>query len=131
MKNFIRYWFARFMWRLQCRKLHLCRKLGINLGYCGGRRVDWIPMICEECGWRGPLRWCYHTYGDDGSGEDVEPVDECPHCFREDLVDYELYNATTLSFFTRRYHLNRPDRALSRGICFLLRVFVPSCLRNG
>ena len=44
------------------------------------RTLAWDPVCCEECGWRGALRWAFHTYQDDGSGEDVEARDECPEC---------------------------------------------------
>lgn len=49
----------------------------------GGRHVDSNPVICERCLWAGMVRWTYHTYQDDGTGEDVEPVDECPRCGKE------------------------------------------------
>lgn len=44
-----------------------------------GRRDSPEPVRCE-CGWAGMRRWTIHTYQDDGSGEDVEPSDECPRC---------------------------------------------------
>jgi hypothetical protein len=51
--------------------------------FAWGRRECPEPVVCEECGWAGPRRWVFHAYQDDGSGEDVEPVDECPNCGRE------------------------------------------------
>lgn len=47
-----------------------------------GRHESPEPIKCE-CGWAGPVRWLVHTYGDDGSGEEVELVDECPRCGSE------------------------------------------------
>lgn len=67
--NFLRYLFACFMWRLQCWGL-------LNRRVCG-RLVDWAPVSCG-CGWRGPVRWLYHTYH--GYLDDWEPVSECPEC---------------------------------------------------
>lgn len=49
----------------------------------GGRHVDPDPIWCRRCLWAGPRRWAFHTYQDDGSGEDVEPVDLCPRCGAE------------------------------------------------
>jgi len=48
-----------------------------------GRHDSPEPVLCEECGWGGPRRWAVHTYQDDGTGEDVEPVDQCRRCQRE------------------------------------------------
>lgn len=48
-----------------------------------GRHNQPDPVICPRCLWAGPVRWLVHTYGDDGSGMDVEPVDECPRCGKE------------------------------------------------
>ena len=45
-----------------------------------GRRESPEPVRCEMCGWAGMRRWAIHGYQDDGSGQDVEPVDECPRC---------------------------------------------------
>lgn len=47
------------------------------------RDTAWDLVVCDECGWRGPLRWATHGYRDDGTGEDVEPFDECPRCGQE------------------------------------------------
>lgn len=51
-------------------------------GRGGGRHSDPDAIRCEF-GWGGMRRWAVHTYGDDGTGEDVEPVDECPDCGEE------------------------------------------------
>lgn len=45
-----------------------------------GRHDDPTPVWCARCGWAGPRRWLVHDYQSDGSGMDVEPVDECPKC---------------------------------------------------
>jgi len=70
--------FAHLAWRFQCAWRRQCRRLRIQT--VGGRHVDWQPAICPRCLWAGPTCWSVHTYGDDGSGEDVVPVDECPRC---------------------------------------------------
>jgi hypothetical protein len=75
--NRLRWWLAKFLWARQLR-----------LGWDGGRHVDWTPAECLECGWRGPVRWLRHDYQDDGTGEDVEPVDECPKCGNENVKEY-------------------------------------------
>lgn len=84
--NFLRYHLARFMWWVQCfRRWHILYHL-CHWPYHGGRHFDWMPCRCEDCGWRGPLRWTFHTYracGDD----DTEPSDECPVCFSEVVTD--------------------------------------------
>jgi hypothetical protein len=46
----------------------------------GGRHISLDPICCPRCLWSGPYRWLCHRYQDDGSGEDVEPSDECPRC---------------------------------------------------
>lgn len=48
----------------------------------GGRRYDWWPVRCHECGLVMRTKDAYHGYQDDGMG-DVEPVDECPRCGTE------------------------------------------------
>lgn len=45
-----------------------------------GRRGDMTIVACERCGWSGMVKETVHGYGDDGTGEDVVPVDECPEC---------------------------------------------------
>jgi hypothetical protein len=45
-----------------------------------GRRESPEAIRCEMCGWAGMRRWAIHGYQDDGSGQDVEPADECPRC---------------------------------------------------
>jgi len=54
------------------------------------RYDDTTPVYCEDCGWKGQVRDCVHTYrGIPGTGGDVEPVDECPKCGSENLIDIE------------------------------------------
>ena len=77
----VRLWFAYVMWWWQ-----LCRFGGLRRRRVGGRRVDWLPVVCDECDWGGPLRWAVHGYEDDGSGEDVVARDECPLCGNEVYV---------------------------------------------
>lgn len=87
--NTLRKLIASLMWRLQCCdfvRRHVFR--WGNLG--GGRHVDWQPLRCLECGWIGPTRWAFHTYEDDGSGEDVCAVDECPKCGSKDLCELSV-----------------------------------------
>jgi hypothetical protein len=54
----------------------------INRPWWGGngRHSDMDPDVCPDCGrvWR--VRDLVHTYADDGTGEDVVGVDECPDC---------------------------------------------------
>lgn len=69
----IPYWAARYLITCIVYKSAL-----IEPGY--GRRTSLEPYCCERCLWSGPVRWLVHSYQDDGSGEDVEPVDECPRC---------------------------------------------------
>lgn len=69
MANWLRLLLARVLWAWQAKH-----------GGGGGRHTDWAPARCSECGWAGPTRWLVHDYQDDGSGEDVEPVDYCPGC---------------------------------------------------
>jgi hypothetical protein len=45
-----------------------------------GRHDDLTPVWCPLCLWAGPRRRLVHAYRDDGTGMDVEPVDECPRC---------------------------------------------------
>ena len=47
-----------------------------------GRRESPEPVRCS-CGWAGMRKWTNHEYHDDGSGQDVEPCDECPRCGAE------------------------------------------------
>jgi len=55
-----------------------------------GRREDTTPVVCERCGWKGTVKDSVHTYHDDGTGEDVEPTDECPNCGSDNLTETEL-----------------------------------------
>ncbi len=54
----------------------------IPCAFMWGRHESPEPLFCG-CGWAGPRRWATHGYQDDGSGEDVEPCDECPRCGAE------------------------------------------------
>ena len=56
---------------------------GCWVPYMYGRYDDPAPIVCERCLWAGPRRWAVHAYHDDGTAEDVEPVDECPRCGAE------------------------------------------------
>ena len=51
------------------------------------RNDDTTPVICNRCGWKGQIKDMVHTYQDDGTGEDVEAVDECPTCGTDDVVE--------------------------------------------
>jgi len=42
---------------------------------------------CEDCGWRGQVKECVHTYRGITSTEDVEAVDECPKCGSKNLIE--------------------------------------------
>ena len=55
---------------------------GQRPAFMWGRGESPKPVICA-CGWAGPRRWAVHGYVDDGSGEEVEPADECPRCGAE------------------------------------------------
>ena len=54
------------------------------------RDNDQTLLDCEDCGWRGQVADCIHTYqvyrakrGD----ADVEPVDTCPKCGSKNLIE--------------------------------------------
>ena len=47
-----------------------------------GRHTDLDPLACT-CGWVGSIKSLCHGYEDDGTGEDVTPVDNCPQCYAE------------------------------------------------
>lgn len=51
------------------------------------RYDDPTPVQCSKCGWKGKIKDMFHTYRDDGSGEDVEAVDECPVCGTDDVEE--------------------------------------------
>ncbi len=40
---------------------------------------------CLDCGWEGLGKDCNHDYQDDGTGEDVEPVELCLACDSDNL----------------------------------------------
>jgi rRNA maturation endonuclease Nob1 len=56
------------------------------------RNTDTTIVECEDCGWRGMAKDCYHTYRGYGHGEsaDVEPIDECPKCGSWNLIDPDM-----------------------------------------
>ncbi len=60
-------------------------------GLCCRQECE-VIYKCATCGWTGMLKDAVHTYHDDGSGEDVEPVDECPSCGMEDIEQSEEYS---------------------------------------
>lgn len=50
------------------------------------RYNDHTPVQCQDCGWQGMVSECIHTYR--GTPDwDVTPVDECPKCNSENLID--------------------------------------------
>ena len=52
------------------------------------RYTDEGLVQCDDCGWRGMVKDCVHTYrGIAGSEGDVEPVDECPECGSDQLIE--------------------------------------------
>jgi len=67
----------------QCAIDHDCKE-GMT-GFCSRHHCR-LVIKCEDCGWQGETREAVHTYHDDGTGEDVEPVDECPVCGSENLL---------------------------------------------
>jgi hypothetical protein len=48
-----------------------------------GRHTDPTPVSCT-CGWTGKRMEAIHTYKKDGY-DDVEPVDLCPQCKKEEV----------------------------------------------
>ena len=60
------------------------------------RNEDPAWVECEDCHWIGQVKDCVHTYREDGTtmpdgsptGE-VEPVDECPECGSQNLLQIE------------------------------------------
>lgn len=66
-------------WAVTWIALRVRRWRGVPLPMFWGRRDSPEPVRCE-CGWAGMTRWLVHDYQDDGSGQDVEPVDYCPRC---------------------------------------------------
>lgn len=54
------------------------------------RYDDPTPIQCEDCGWRGKVMDCIHTYYEiPGTEGDVEPADECPDCGSDNLFTRE------------------------------------------
>jgi len=55
-----------------------------------GRHNDPTMVECEDCGWKGQVKDCIHTYqGFQVSpvDSDIEPTDECPKCGSRNLVE--------------------------------------------
>lgn len=54
------------------------------------RYNDQTPVQCEDCGWQGLASECIHTYkGIPFADGDIEPVDECPKCNSENLIEID------------------------------------------
>lgn len=60
------------------------------------RQSDPTPVKCDSCGWKGKVQDCLHSYQGDGTttskGEptgEVEPVDFCPKCGSDQLLNLE------------------------------------------
>lgn len=54
---------------------------------CYSRYEDPTLVECEDCGWRGTVADCIHTYEEiPGTGGDVEPIDLCPKCEGKNLI---------------------------------------------
>lgn len=52
------------------------------------RHDDPTMVQCEDCGWIGKVSECIHTYkGIPNTSGDVEPVDRCPKCGSERLIE--------------------------------------------
>jgi hypothetical protein len=110
--NALRSGLARILWAAQRAYQRLSirlRKRGlgwlfVNRWTVGGRWVDWEPMACECCGWKGPCRWLIHDYVDDGTGEDVVPEDRCPRCGSEEVTSLAILRVLS------GYHRERRSR---------------------
>jgi len=50
------------------------------------RYTDQTLVECEDCGWRGTVSECVHTY-ESVLPDDVEPVDRCPKCGSRNLIE--------------------------------------------
>lgn len=55
------------------------------IAFLWGRHESPEAVLCESCGWAGPLRWAVHTYRAAGD-DDVEGIDECPRCGHEESL---------------------------------------------
>jgi len=51
-----------------------------------GRHDDPRLVRCESCGWRGQLKDCVHGYAP-VPPDDVEPMDYCPECGSDQIID--------------------------------------------
>lgn len=80
---------------------HLALTTVINAGYrklpegqpprrwiMESRHTDPTIMVCPDCGWTGQLKDCTHTYVET-TGEDVEPISNCPKCGGSDIIPKE------------------------------------------
>lgn len=54
-----------------------------------GRRNDPTEVECQDCGWKGQRKDMVHDYAQIDE-EEVEPIDECPECGSEDVIDIDL-----------------------------------------
>jgi len=57
----------------------------------GSGAADLSLVQCEDCGWRGTVSECTHTYEPFMGirGFDSELVNECPKCGSRNLTDIE------------------------------------------
>jgi len=76
---FLCFRYARIIMLISAHWRHFVLRVPFPYCFLWGRRESSEPIKCE-CGWAGMVKWLVHTYQDDGSGEEVEPVDECPRC---------------------------------------------------
>lgn len=79
-------WCRRLLWLYYWYSWRLVTWLGARLGrrywWNGGRHTDGDPTVCEECLRVFRVRDCVHTYQACGY-DDVEGLEECPHCGHE------------------------------------------------
>ena len=62
------------------------------------RYDDPTMMECEDCKWRGKVMDCKHGYkGSPIRGFDIEPMDYCPRCNSENLIEMQGGNASLIS----------------------------------
>ena len=50
---------------------------------------DLTMVECQDCGWRGQVKDCVHTYRRVTFIEDIEAVDECPKCGSRKLINID------------------------------------------
>lgn len=77
-----KYCYAWLVWKLKTfiKILKAKDKIQRKFASWRGRHDDPQPAVCGRCMWMGMRKWLVHGYQDDGSGEDVVAVDECPRC---------------------------------------------------